>query len=799
MATYRSEELSPDAEGRPHPLLETLRLIRREGRFTEIKLPHLDRADVAALAEKMVGGSLHSELADRLAEESGGNPLFVVESLRMLSEHGSLIQDSGRWRLSIDEVGIPIKIKDIILRRVSMLKPNQRRILDLASVIGDKFNVELLGAVLGQDSLEVLETLNAIGQSSSLVCCEGSFYEFDHAKSREAIYEEISPPLKKGYHERIAEKIEAKSKDTNDLPVNDLAYHYAQAGNMGKAVEYALAAGEDALARFSNAEAERQFAYVLNTVSETPEYASERTKALEGLGDAFSANGLFVEALKTFERLSSVAESGVVKLRALRKALACSWWIRDRVHSLELGGKAEKYAQFDRLEYARFRLYRGFIAGRIGKTEQAFEDMEGALTVFEEEYSLRDVASALAEMVFFYLWEGRLVDQFAAALRSLTLYEELEDLRGQLLARSRLDFPLRQSELFQEALDNIEKSIRIGEKVGDNNMTALLLWVSGIIYDLRGDYRAAVDQSLKAAEYAEKTNAYTTQDACYSLLVREYAKLGEIEHAEEFVKKLDKTFDEDAGPINNKDLDRVASIGKALLLTAKGQWKEANEIFEEYFKKMDKSLWGSEREMALRNDYAWALAKQGRTEEAKMQLDEARKIREKGAVELKRLDHANVQAYLMARREINIGEEFAVRLDLVNVAKKPALLVRVEGLIPPDFKASALPFYFSLQNGSLEMKERKIGPFQVEPIKLSLQATKAGVFDLNPQVVYIDETGETRTSKPKPVSITVHPTLHAKIEEETVSVPILQIESPQDSQTSTSCFSEASPKTMQSY
>ena len=157
LATYRSEELSPDAEGRPHPLLETLRLMRREGLFTEITLPHLDQADVAALAEKMVGGSLHSELADRLAEESGGNPLFVVESLRMLSEHGSLVQDSGRWRLSIDEVGIPTKIKDIILRRVGMLKPNQRRILDLASVIGEKFDVELLGAVLGQDSLKCLK------------------------------------------------------------------------------------------------------------------------------------------------------------------------------------------------------------------------------------------------------------------------------------------------------------------------------------------------------------------------------------------------------------------------------------------------------------------------------------------------------------------------------------------------------------------------------------------------------------------------------------------------------------------
>ena len=49
----------------------------------------------------------------------------------------------------------------------------------------------------------------------------------------------------------------------------------------------------------------------------------------------------------------------------------------------------------------------------------------------------------------------------------------------------------------------------------------------------------------------------------------------------------------------------------------------------------------------------------------------------------KDLKSTNVQAYLMARREIGVDEELNISLDLVNVAKNPALLVRVEGLIPP--------------------------------------------------------------------------------------------------------------------
>jgi len=748
--------------------------MRREGLIRETKLSSLDQLNVATLAEKMVDGSLHPELAGRLAEESHGNPLFVVESLRMLSERGGLVQEGGRWRLSIDDVGIPTKIKEIILRRVGMLKPNQRRILDLASVIGEKFDVDLLGAVLGQDSLEVLETLNAVAQSSSLVCCVGSYFAFDHAKSREAIYEEISSPLKRGYHARIADKVEAKTKDAKDLPVNDLAYHYAQAGNKEKAVEYALAAGEDALARFSNAEAVKHYAYVLDAITDASEYADKRTMALEGLGDALSASGLFDEAMKMFEQLSRVTESGGVKLRALRKVLVCTYWVGgDPAHSLELAGKAEEYAQFDRLEYARFRLQRGFIAHSMGKTQQAFSDIDGALRLFEEEYSLSDVARALGELVFFYLTEDRLRDELAAGLRSVALYEELEDLRGQLWARSRLGWALRETELFQEAVDNTEKSVKIGEKVGDYNITALMLWGLGIMHEKREDYGAAVAEVLKAAEYAEKTNAYVTQNNCYCFLVREYVKLGEIEHAEEFAKKRDKLFDEVVSLRNNKDSASNSSAGKALLLTAKGQWKEANAIFDVRLGKMNKDPWGSGKKVAFIQDYAWALAKQGRAEEAKMQLEEARKIRKKLAENLERLEHANVQAYLMSRREIGIGEELNVRLDLVNVAKSPATIVRVEGLIPAGFSVAAFPSNSLVQKGSLEMKQKKLDPFGVEPVKIILQAPKAGDFTLDPQVIYIDDKGETKTCKPRAATVTVLPMLHAKIGEETISVSVL--------------------------
>jgi KaiC/GvpD/RAD55 family RecA-like ATPase len=55
------------------------------------------------------------------------------------------------------------------------------------------------------------------------------------------------------------------------------------------------------------------------------------------------------------------------------------------------------------------------------------------------------------------------------------------------------------------------------------------------------------------------------------------------------------------------------------------------------------------------------------------------------------------------------------------------------------------------------MKEKSIGPFQVETVKLKLSATKAGSYTLNPEVTYVDDGGKTKAVSPNPITITVQP------------------------------------------
>ncbi len=438
LATFRSESLSFDLQGQPSSLVETLRAMGREDLYREIKLPSLNAYEVGVLASSMLGGQIQPTFLEKLSFESQGNALFVVESLRTLGNEGSLIQENGEWRPSTDriviplKVIIPLKVKDIILQRVSSLKLKHRKILDVASVLGEKFDFKLIASVLGQEQIQILEKLNSISKTTLRIKFEDGSYSFDHAKSQEIIYDELPIPLKSGYHLLIAERLETLSKNQKKSIASHLSFHYEKAGNGPKTLEYSLRAGKEALAKFSNLEAKKFFSYVLDISEEKEQYLDERASAIEGLGDAFFATGEFREAQKMFNHLLYSTEKGVVKLRALRKSVASSRWLGDFAHSLELSKEADDLVEFGRLEYARLLLNKAAAMGSFGNSKETLKCLENALAVFEEENSLADLAQALNESASLYQTEGYPEKAIVVVKRAIALNEEIGDFRGQV-------------------------------------------------------------------------------------------------------------------------------------------------------------------------------------------------------------------------------------------------------------------------------------------------------------------------------------------------------------------------------
>ena len=666
----------------------------------------------------------------------------------MLHERDGLIREGEQWRLSADALGIPPKIKDIILQRLSVLLRDHRRILDAASVIGEKFNIELLASVLALDCLEAAETLDTIAKDTSLVYCEGELYRFDHARSREAIYEEISPVLKRGYHAKVAENLEVMCKGGKP-PLSEIAFHFAQAGNKEKAVKYSLAAGRDALARWSNAQAIKHFAYTLQNVPEG--HAEERRTALEGLGDAYAANSMYAEAIKTFDKLAA-SEAGAVRLRALRKAIESAYLKGDKPDILlEFTRKAQKLAAYDRLEMARVLNNRGRAFAWAGRGDAKLDlaDYEAALQVFEEENSLADAAEALwrCGIVGSTFFKDLHEKGLGELLRSAAILRELGDLRKEIVATIWAGVSLWLGGLFPEARREHTNVLRIGEKLDAFTDLAHVSVLLGSYDEFDGKFAEALSQTLKALEYCKKTDAYWIHGFVYATLAQQYSRLGDLKQADDYFDRISKLPSE---MLSHLMVGPHVARAKAIYLAAKAQWEESNDFFE----KMLSASSAPGIEIVDRADYAWVLERQGRIEEARVQQDRIQKLLDQ--VE-ERFGHANMQLSVMVLRKIQVGEEFEMRLDLVNVGRRPGALIKIADVVSPEFNVASLPSFCNLQNDILTIKNKGVGPFQVETIKLKLKATKAGSYNLSPEVNFMDDLGKMKAFRASPITITVQP------------------------------------------
>ena len=127
------------------------------------------------------------------------------------------------------------------------------------------------------------------------------------------------------------------------------------------------------------------------------------------------------------------------------------------------------------------------------------------------------------------------------------------------------------------------------------------------------------------------------------------------------------------------------------------------------------------------------------------------------AVGSERFEHADIQTNLKVTEDIEIGEEFDAFLDLVNVGNNHGLLVRLDNVAPSGTKITKITPQYDVENSTINLRGKKIDPLKIESIKINLQATTIGLVSLKPQLVYVDDTGKFRTSRPEPINVSVRP------------------------------------------
>ena len=259
LATQRQTEMMPGG-----PLAQALQRLAQDELLERVPLTGLLDADVAELSRSLTGRELAAELVHAIRSEAAGNPFFVQEIVRHLSE-----SDQSGGVLSLVRADLPESVREVINLRLAPLADACVRLLTVAAVIGAEFDLEPLERISdleGEDLAAALDEAVAAGLVFELAHGERERFAFSHALVRRTLLDRLSRAHRRRIHARVAEALQAFR---GDAALPEIAYHLCEAipvANGEEALDYATRAAEHATADLAYAEAVDLFTRALSLV-----------------------------------------------------------------------------------------------------------------------------------------------------------------------------------------------------------------------------------------------------------------------------------------------------------------------------------------------------------------------------------------------------------------------------------------------------------------------------------------------------------------------------------------------------
>jgi class 3 adenylate cyclase/tetratricopeptide (TPR) repeat protein len=282
---------------------------------TKLHLDPLPVGDIRRLVQARLGGqALPEAVVRQVAEKAEGNPLFAEEIVTYLTERDVLRATGVKADFDTNAVttALPGSVQSLLTARVDRLASKDRALLQAASVIGRRFNMELLAAVV--DGINDIDSRLRAMQALDLIRSEGKSgnYLFKHALVRDALYQSLLTEARKGLHYTIAEEIERRSGNRLIEVAETLAHHYSLTDHADKAFTYLSMAGSRSLSVYSLDEAEAHLTAAIALVEANPDCASDQQ-----IANVLVDYTLLENALGKLRNVVEVPDRFVERLRKL--------------------------------------------------------------------------------------------------------------------------------------------------------------------------------------------------------------------------------------------------------------------------------------------------------------------------------------------------------------------------------------------------------------------------------------------------------------------------------------------------
>ncbi len=564
IGTYRSAEADAVAGLR--------RGLARQGILSELQLQGLDEDAVlqllSHLAHTLRTSRIQSDaaLAHRICRATGGNPFFLLETLRVLIESGEWPQDQA----SLQDLPLPDTIRDALEARVNRLSPQARQVLEAGAVLGQTFTFESVCLTAGRREMETMDGLDEL-VARQLLLEQPTAYRFRHEIVREAVYRNLSVWRRRLLHRRAGDALEKLRPDG----VAALAWHFERAEEPGRAARYALQAGQAAKAVFAHVEGRAYFDRALTFLERECTYLRDQedivanqhlqVRALDERGWALRLLGEMEAYERDLEQVARLAEL-LGDRRTLahlhwRRAYAHRWFCRyaeaqeaaqaglrlsqaaddpllEAVCWREVGRAARATGDYRRARVALDRALGLFVElGKIvyelhtlgnlstlycllGEHEQAMNIARRALArcdeaglPLERRLPLGDIGIAAAEA-----GDVDLARQYL--LESLVIARQIEDRTQEILCLGHLGWLCVREERAAKALEHLQAALTLAESIASRTEQGWLLSGLSKAHHLAGDVERAIACARRALDLAQASGRTYDQKLARRILER---------------------------------------------------------------------------------------------------------------------------------------------------------------------------------------------------------------------------------------------------------------------------------------
>ncbi len=545
----------------------------RKAYYTEVRLDPLAPESAEELLDVLLGGDpALPALKQLLIDRTEGNPFFLEESARTLIESRVLVGERGHYRLArpIESIQVPATVQAVLAARIDRLPPEEKRLLQSASVIGKDVPLAVLEAIADVPEPELRENLASLQAAEFLY--ETRFfpdreYTFKHALTHDVAYAGMLHERRRALHARVVEIIERLWPDRLAEHAERLAHHAICGEAWDRALVHARQAGAKAASRSLHREAVAYLEQALVALDHLPESRERSIEAVDLRLDLRNS-------------LHPLAE-------------------HDRIHQHLTAAEQLAVALDDPLRQARLLGYLSMHFGVVGPPTRAMEHAERALALaakagssdLELEMRLR---VGIAHM---YFDQRRTVailrpliaslDDDLAARHRFGLMFTAPGARG-ILAQS-----LAALGEFREAVAVGTEALQIAETLGHRYSLAFVCRVVGIAHALQGNGVRALPLFERSLELCRAVGARFLLPATAAHLGLARAQEGRTGEAEALLDEAAREASGDYEPVwalivtadgyrRAGRLERAREVAMAAVIQARARQEAGTSAWASY-------------------------------------------------------------------------------------------------------------------------------------------------------------------------------------------------------------------------